>query len=155
MEHVDYYNTLGIPATATYKVIKQAYYDLSRKVHPDSAVKDKQSQETNLPAFHQLSVAWEVLGDHARRREYDRHWSAYQNRAHGVVQDEVDLDDMEFDSDTRKFSYPCRCSGSYIIAEDDLDAAREIAPCTDCSLKIRVLYEVMDCSDSDQNDSHI
>ncbi|KAJ2794299.1 hypothetical protein H4R20_006275 [Coemansia guatemalensis] len=151
MEHVDYYSILGIPPTATHEVIKQAYYALSRQVHPDSAVKDKQRQEANLPAFHQLSVAWEVLGDHARRREYDRLWNARQNRVRGVVQDEVDLDDMVFDPKSGRFSYPCRCSGSYNIAEDDLDAGREIAPCSDCSLKIRVLYEVIDCSDSDQN----
>ncbi|KAJ1931508.1 hypothetical protein EC988_009763, partial [Linderina pennispora] len=56
--------------------------------------------------------------------------------------DEVDLDDMDFDEDTLVYSYPCRCSGQYSIGEADLEAGRDMAPCSDCSLKVRVLYEV-------------
>ncbi|KAJ2749479.1 hypothetical protein IWQ56_007221, partial [Coemansia nantahalensis] len=90
-----------------------------------------------------LSVAWEALGDEARRRAYDKQQSARRNKARGVVQDEIDLDEMAFDEDARTYTFPCRCSGSYSISEDDLGLGRDIAPCTDCSLKIRVLYEAV------------
>ncbi|KAJ1648441.1 hypothetical protein LPJ64_000270 [Coemansia asiatica] len=143
----NYYSVLGVPISAQHDEIKQAYYALSRKIHPDKwAIRDPDVKDSSAKGikFHELSVAWETLSDPARRREYDRRLLALQNRSRGVVQDEVDLDDMEFDEETGVYSYPCRCSGKYSIAESDMESGKEIAPCSDCSLKIRVLYEAAD-----------
>ncbi|KAJ1832229.1 hypothetical protein LPJ63_003699 [Coemansia sp. RSA 2711] len=142
----NHYVVLGIPQKATYKEIKQAYYTLSRQIHPDKqavAASAERLAQRKIE-FHQLSVAWEVLGNAARRQEYDRQLLTHQNRVRGVVQDEVDLDDMDFDPQTCSYSYDCRCSGTYKITEDDMADGCEIAPCTDCSLKIRVLFEAVD-----------
>ncbi|KAJ2458600.1 hypothetical protein GGF42_001973 [Coemansia sp. RSA 2424] len=147
----DHYSVLGVHHTATLEEIKRAYYALSRKIHPDKrqtteAVANRNNNAAELE-FHQIAVAWEILGDTVKRREYDRKQSADQSRARGVVQDEVDLDDMELDEENDEYSYPCRCSSRYVIAEGDLEAGRDIAPCSDCSLKIRVLFKVADDSD--------
>ncbi|KAJ2722748.1 hypothetical protein GGI07_003075 [Coemansia sp. Benny D115] len=146
-----HYAVLNVPITASHEEIKRAYYELSRRVHPDKqflATGSSTNQPNAQIEFHQLSLAWEVLGDPDQRRRYDQSlWSA-QNRARGVVQDEVDLDDMEFDENLGVFMYQCRCSGHYAISEDDLELGREIAPCSDCSLKIRVLYEAAEGSEA-------
>ncbi|KAJ2713927.1 hypothetical protein H4R19_002002 [Coemansia spiralis] len=145
MELPDHYAVLGIAPTATHEEIKRAYHALSRRIHPDRQA--GAGGDSGDVAFHQIGMAWEVLGDDARRRTYDRQQSARRSKARGVVQDEVDLDDMAFDEDTHTYAFPCRCSGSYSISEDDLGLGRDIAPCTDCSLKIRVLFDVVEDGD--------
>lgn len=42
------------------------------------------------------------------------------------------------------YSISCRCSGNYIITEQDLEKGANITGCTNCSLKIHILYEVND-----------
>ncbi|KAI9505511.1 hypothetical protein GGI25_000986 [Coemansia spiralis] len=144
----DYYAVLGVHHSASREEIKRAYYALSRRIHPDkqqhSGASDIASEANDNPSvkFHELSRAWEVLSDLGQRRDYDRQLNAQQNKFRGVIQDEVDLDDMDFDEEIRVFSFPCRCSSQYEISEDDLDEGREIAPCSGCSLKIKVLYDV-------------
>lgn len=59
----DYYKTLGVSESATDKEIKAAYRRLSKKHHPDSGGDEEQ--------FKEVSAAWDVLGDTARRKEYD------------------------------------------------------------------------------------
>ncbi|KAJ2143848.1 hypothetical protein GGH19_003373 [Coemansia sp. RSA 1807] len=138
----NHYLVLGVSPTSTHEEIKRAYYALSRQIHPDKRTNEAIGSPT--VEFHQLSIAWEVLSDATKRREYDRQLNTHQNRNRGVVQDEVDLDDMDFDPKDCSYTYLCRCSGTYVISEDDLEAGCEIAPCTGCSLKIRVLFEAVD-----------
>ncbi|KAJ2555314.1 hypothetical protein IWW35_000780 [Coemansia sp. RSA 1878] len=138
----NHYLVLGVSPTSTHEEIKRAYYALSRQIHPDKQL--NKAIDSPTVKFHQLSVAWEVLSDATKRREYDRQLNTHQNRNRGVVQDEVDLDDMDFDPKDCSYTYLCRCSGTYVISEDDLEAGCEIAPCTGCSLKIRVLFEAVD-----------
>ncbi|KAJ2547401.1 hypothetical protein EV175_005235 [Coemansia sp. RSA 1933] len=145
----DHYAVLGVRNTATRDEIKRAYYTLSRQVHPDKSQQTTPAPDNGLSVptsikFHELSTAWEVLRDESRRAEYDTQRSTQQNRARGVVQDEVDLDDMDHDESAAVFSYPCRCSSQYEIHECDLDEGRDIAPCSGCSLKIRVLYDIIE-----------
>ena len=42
------------------------------------------------------------------------------------------------------FAHPCRCSGSYVLHEEDLSEAADsvIVGCSSCSLHIRVSYSV-------------
>ena len=60
----DYYKTLGVSSTATDKELTRAYRKLAKQFHPDAnpASEDK---------FKEISAAYDVLGDTAKRKEYD------------------------------------------------------------------------------------
>jgi curved DNA-binding protein CbpA len=64
----DYYAILGVAETASDEEIKRAYRRLALRYHPDRNPGDKRAEER----FKQLSEAYAVLMDPARRREYER-----------------------------------------------------------------------------------
>src|SRR5713226_5971059 len=63
----DYYETLGVPKTATEDEIRTAFRKLARKHHPDVA-KDKKAAEEK---FKEINEAYEVLSDAEKRKKYD------------------------------------------------------------------------------------
>jgi molecular chaperone DnaJ len=60
----DYYQTLGVPATATDKDITRAYRKLAKQYHPDA---NPAAEDT----FKEITAAYDVLGDANKRKEYD------------------------------------------------------------------------------------
>lgn len=62
----DYYRLLGITREATPEIIRRAYHQAARRLHPDV----NHSSEAN-EAFLRLQTAYEVLCDPQKRREYD------------------------------------------------------------------------------------
>ena len=60
----DYYQVLGVPKTAADKDITRAYRKLAKQFHPDA---NPGSEEK----FKEISAAYDVLGDAAKRKEYD------------------------------------------------------------------------------------
>jgi molecular chaperone DnaJ len=60
----DYYKVLGLKASATPKEITRAYRKLAKESHPDT---NPGSEEK----FKDVSVAYDVLGDAEKRKEYD------------------------------------------------------------------------------------
>lgn len=60
----DYYKVLGVAQSATDKEITRAYRKLAKQHHPDT---NPGSEET----FKAISVAYDVLGDATKRKEYD------------------------------------------------------------------------------------
>ena len=60
----DYYKVLGLTQSATDKEITRAYRKLAKQYHPDT---HPGSEER----FKEISGAYDVLGDDAKRKEYD------------------------------------------------------------------------------------
>ncbi|HSS10428.1 MAG TPA: molecular chaperone DnaJ [Acidimicrobiales bacterium] len=60
----DYYKILGVSDTASDKEITRAYRKLAKQYHPDA-------NPGSEDRFKEISAAYDVLGDGARRKEYD------------------------------------------------------------------------------------
>ena len=63
----DYYKTLGVSSSADQKEITSAYRKLARTTHPDANPGDTAAEER----FKEISAAYDVVGDAAKRKEYD------------------------------------------------------------------------------------
>ncbi|KAK6049086.1 DnaJ domain protein, partial [Cooperia oncophora] len=63
----DYYQVLGLQRDATQRQIKNAYYQLSKKYHPDVAGRNAGTESK----FIEITEAYECLKDPERRRIYD------------------------------------------------------------------------------------
>jgi DnaJ-class molecular chaperone len=70
----DYYQTLGVPRTASAEDIRKAYRELARKYHPDLHPDDDSAKEK----FKQLQAAFDVLNDPSKREMYDRYGSSFE-----------------------------------------------------------------------------
>jgi molecular chaperone DnaJ len=60
----DYYKVLGVAESATDKEITRAYRKLAKEHHPDA-------NPGSEDRFKEISAAYDVLGDSAKRKEYD------------------------------------------------------------------------------------
>jgi diphthamide biosynthesis protein 3 len=60
------------------------------------------------------------------------------------IYDEIEIEDMSFDSTLQIYHYPCPCGDRFEIAIDSLRDGEDIAVCPGCSLTIRVIFDVED-----------
>lgn len=63
----DLYSVLGVAKSAKAEDIAKAYRKLAKKLHPDLNPGDKTAEEK----FKQVTAAYDILGDEAKRRRYD------------------------------------------------------------------------------------
>jgi molecular chaperone DnaJ len=63
----DFYKVLGVPKDASQDDIKKAFRKLAKKNHPDSNENDPKAEAR----FKEASEAYDVLGNEAKRKEYD------------------------------------------------------------------------------------
>jgi molecular chaperone DnaJ len=68
----DYYQVLGVPASASQDEIKKAYRKLAMTNHPDRNNGSKEAEER----FKQITEAYDVLRDPQKRAAYDRYGEA-------------------------------------------------------------------------------
>ena len=57
------------------------------------------------------------------------------------IYDEVEIDDMEFETDDNTFYYPCPCGDKFRISIAHLKQGKDIATCPSCSLQIRIILD--------------
>lgn len=63
----DFYKVLGVDKEASEKEITKAYRKLARQYHPDANPDDAKAEDR----FKEISAAYDVVGDEAKRKEYD------------------------------------------------------------------------------------
>ncbi|HDQ43871.1 MAG TPA: J domain-containing protein [bacterium] len=68
MNAKNYYNILGVGEKADTNEIKKTYRNLAKQYHPDKHPGDRKAEEK----FKELSEAYSVLSDPAKRQKYDQ-----------------------------------------------------------------------------------
>ncbi len=74
----DFYKVLGVPKNASAADIKKAYRKLAQELHPDRNP-DNHKAETR---FKEVSEAYSVVGNDAKRKEYDEVRASYRGGFH-------------------------------------------------------------------------
>ena len=82
------YQVLGLKSTATKEEVKERYYHLSKKLHPDKNAGDEDAADK----FRMVTEAYEVLGNDKRKADYDRRYGNVEDddgggRAHPLRKD--------------------------------------------------------------------
>lgn len=69
----DYYERLGVSASASRRAIRKAYRDVAQKTHPDRNPDDPRAAHR----FRRIREAYEVLSDEEAKQAYDRQRTSY------------------------------------------------------------------------------
>ncbi|XP_071955805.1 dnaJ homolog subfamily C member 24-like [Antedon mediterranea] len=132
--HADLYKIIGSDVSASKEELKKSYRKALLKCYPDKV--EESEREAALNEYLKLEAAWKILGDDDTRRQYDAESNERHVQQSVAVNEEVEVEDMDFDDDVAY--YPCRCGGSYILQE--LDIKNDvIVPCDICSLHIKLI----------------
>jgi molecular chaperone DnaJ len=75
----DYYKSLGVAKDASQAEIKKVYRKLARELHPDKNPGDAKAEAR----FKEVSEAYDVLSDPAKRKEYDEARSLFGSGGFG------------------------------------------------------------------------
>ena len=78
----DFYAVLGVPHDASAKSITRAYRKLARELHPDTRTGGGDDER-----FKDVAAAYAVLGDEAKRKEYDELRAVAARRPAGWTSD--------------------------------------------------------------------
>ncbi len=90
---MDYYRALEVPEQADESQIKQAYRKLAKKYHPDLNPDDPTAEEK----FKEIVEAYKVLGDGAKRKEYDLKRAKNRGKRQYTTSESAKTPDMNID----------------------------------------------------------
>lgn len=79
----DYYSILNVDKKSSKEEIKKAYRSLAKKYHPDKHSSEDKAMEEK---FKEITEAYEILSDDAKREQYDNP-SPFYNRGGGDMDD--------------------------------------------------------------------
>jgi diphthamide biosynthesis protein 4 len=71
-EDLTHYEVLDVNSSASLEQIRQRYYQLARKFHPDKQIDLPEQLEAQADQqFLRIQQAWEILREPASRKQYD------------------------------------------------------------------------------------
>lgn len=156
----DFYRVLHLSYEdkASQRDIKLQYLKLAQRYHPDKAQLDHHNNE-----FLSIQQAYELLRDVKKRRAYDQELERmiYETSKFSVgqISEFVNLSEMELKEELKCFVKPCRCSSEYELTlseitnkeTEDIEFESIIVPCSGCSLKIKVINDLDEESEEEED----
>uniref|UniRef100_A0A8C1XZU0 DnaJ (Hsp40) homolog, subfamily C, member 24 n=1 Tax=Cyprinus carpio TaxID=7962 RepID=A0A8C1XZU0_CYPCA len=108
--------------------------------HPDKQRLDisEGEAEQHIQRFIDVDQAWKILSNEESRKEYDLQLRALELKQSWPVDTRITLNEMNWDCDTKCYTYSCRCGGEFILEKDDLQEMETIVCCDSCSLSIEI-----------------
>ena len=85
-----------------------------------------------------------VEGEDNRRHTYNDAGVELGNDPLTGYYEEVEIEDMEWEADERRWTYPCPCGDKFVLSVDELMDGECIGRCPSCSLVIKVIYDPED-----------
>ncbi|CAJ1933805.1 unnamed protein product [Sphenostylis stenocarpa] len=165
-----HYEVLNVKEDANYEEIRASYRSAVLSLHPDKLLKTSEtcsSNQIDAERFLKVQKAWEILGDSGSRSFYDTELrSTRQDFLAAEVAEDLSIDDMmlEDGGEALELFHQCRCGdyfsvdslelkkmgytllreGSEIsMLNDDTLPGSVILPCGSCSLKARLLINIL------------
>ena len=83
----NYYQILGVAASASKDDLKEAYVKLSKKIHPDMNKGDEFFSEL----FKNINEAYQVLSDEEKRNQYNIQFNSYLYDFNYIKEKEIEL----------------------------------------------------------------
>lgn len=108
------YELLEVSEAASAEEIKQNYRKLLLRYHPDKIQQRQESDEQDKSRFELIQMAWQVLSDEEKRREYDEERRRVQKIAASA--EEVALSEFEEDREGGVWRKACRCGEEFLVS---------------------------------------
>ncbi|TBU29808.1 hypothetical protein BD311DRAFT_660342 [Dichomitus squalens] len=134
----DYYSLLSVTPSATSAEIKAAYHRRLLASHPDKRASRTPEDGIDIGL---LKEAFRTLSTPELRTEYDRLRRVNGKQLGPRPAQVVSLEDFDEEPDSR-WTYSCRCGGTYIVTEETLEAGQHLVACASCSEVVWVGYEL-------------
>ena len=105
LDQTDYYRVLGMSSAASEAEIRDAYYKLAARLHPDVHGEDTDAafRQRLTTVFSRVVEAYRVLSHPARRREYDKTLAAGSMRMAPGAKVKPRVEERLTDAHARKF----------------------------------------------------
>jgi diphthamide biosynthesis protein 4 len=122
--------------------VKDAYRRALLLHHPDKRREIKDETTPNIVDIDLLKEAYTTLSSEDQRTAYDGVLASRRNGPRPAHV--ISLSEFDENIGDAQWTYTCRCSGRYIIFEDDLENDRHLVGCDSCSEVVWVGYEAVD-----------